>query len=260
MSQSLDYFKWNITRRDGFARSHVFRCIIEGADGNSIFAKYQDNRNFLLCKSASLPALVIGTQELKYFGRSVKYPGNRTYDTMSLTFFGTQSYGVRRAFEAWQGSLSSYQSNFRGVYDWKPHGGDITTERITPTIGPSDVRYDTYATITLEHLAIDGILRQAGVLVQAGQQALRERLGALGDAGIEVANLLGFDLNPNRVIATYKLFNAFPIRIGALEFGYDNDAEVQTYTVDFDYQYLIHEEKKPGFIFGGNRQFPGTIP
>lgn len=240
MSQSLDEFRYQIVGRGGFARSHVFRCLIDGENPNSLFGNYQSRRTFLLCRSASLPAFTIDRQELKYFARSVKYPGNRTYDTMSLTFFGTNSYGLRRTFENWQGSLASYYSNARRVYDYKVKNADINTSSIRESNLIGDQKYDMYATITLQHLSVEGILGPLGQVTNRIPSPITT-----------IANALNLDVNPNKIVATYKLFGAFPVRIGPLEFSYDNDAEIQSYQVDFDYQYFIHEE--PDRFFSANR-------
>lgn len=39
-------------------------------------------------------------------------------------------------------------------------------------------------------------------------------------------------------LATYTLQSAFPTTVSGLQFSYDNDAEIQTFDVEFQYQYL----------------------
>lgn len=48
---------------------------------------------------------------------------------------------------------------------------------------------------------------------------------------------------PSIVLATYTLKDAFPTTVSGLQFNYDSDAEIQTFDVEFQYQYFTVEVK-----------------
>jgi len=96
------------------ARSHLFRCFITPSglirNAESIFTEAfgvgasVDAKSYL-CKSASLPEMTVETGEVYYFTRAVKYPVRRRYSPLTLTFFNTTDYVLRKAFERWNDRL-----------------------------------------------------------------------------------------------------------------------------------------------------------
>lgn len=53
-------------------------------------------------KAASLPNRALGEYEMKYFGSTIKLPGDTTYNDLSLTFLNEGEWSVRNFFEIWQ--------------------------------------------------------------------------------------------------------------------------------------------------------------
>lgn len=101
------------------ARSHLFRCLITPSglinSSLSIFTEAfgigtGETRSYL-CKIATIPELVVETGEVYYFTRAVKYPTRRRYTPLTLTFFNTTDYTLRKAFEKWSHVLLNPSEN-----------------------------------------------------------------------------------------------------------------------------------------------------
>ena len=54
-----------------------------------------------LCRSAALPAHNQGVIEVPFRGRFLKIPGDRTFESWTATFYNTQDFDLRAAFEQW---------------------------------------------------------------------------------------------------------------------------------------------------------------
>tara|TARA_B100000902_G_C26962195_1_gene741087 strand:- start:58 stop:636 length:579 start_codon:yes stop_codon:yes gene_type:complete len=64
-----------------------------------------------LCKSASLPASTVGTVELPFRGRVIKVPGDRTFESWTATFYNTDSWELRSAYEKWLSLTNAVDAN-----------------------------------------------------------------------------------------------------------------------------------------------------
>lgn len=58
------------------------------------------------CRSSQIPGFAVGTIQVPYFGRMVKFAGDRVVDDFAVRVIQDEDYKVRRAFEAWQNRLS----------------------------------------------------------------------------------------------------------------------------------------------------------
>jgi hypothetical protein len=66
-----------------------------------------------LCKSAQLPGTTLGTVPLFYFGRELKFAGNRNFADWTITIINDENFKVRKAFESWMNSINSHAANLR---------------------------------------------------------------------------------------------------------------------------------------------------
>ena len=66
-----------------------------------------------LAKTAQLPGSTIGTVPLYYFGREMKFAGNRTFPDWTITIINDEDFNVRNGFEKWMDSLNSHSLNTR---------------------------------------------------------------------------------------------------------------------------------------------------
>jgi len=68
-----------------------------------------------MAKTAQLPGSTIGTVPLQYFGREVKFVGNRTFADWTITIINDEDFLIRNAIENWMNSLNSNQGNVRAA-------------------------------------------------------------------------------------------------------------------------------------------------
>ena len=66
-----------------------------------------------LAKTAQLPGSTVGTVPLYYFGREMKFAGNRTFPDWSITIINDEDFDVRNAFERWMDAVNSHSLNIR---------------------------------------------------------------------------------------------------------------------------------------------------
>jgi hypothetical protein len=68
-----------------------------------------------MVKAAALPASTTGFYTVPYFGRDVKYGGDRTFEDWTVTVINDEDFLVRNAMEAWSNSINSHISNTRAL-------------------------------------------------------------------------------------------------------------------------------------------------
>lgn len=58
-----------------------------------------------MCKASQVPGMNLGTIEIPYFGRTIKTPGDRTFEDWTMTVINDEDYLVRNALEAWSNAI-----------------------------------------------------------------------------------------------------------------------------------------------------------
>jgi len=66
-----------------------------------------------MAKAAQLPGSTIGQVPLYYFGREIKFAGNRTFTDWTLQIINDEDFIVRNALESWMNSINSNEGNVR---------------------------------------------------------------------------------------------------------------------------------------------------
>jgi len=66
-----------------------------------------------MAKTAQLPGSTIGTVPVYYFGREMKFPGNRSFADWTLTIINDEDFSIRNAVENWMNSINSNAGNIR---------------------------------------------------------------------------------------------------------------------------------------------------
>ena len=66
-----------------------------------------------MAKTAQLPGSSIGTVPVYYFGREMKFPGNRTFADWTLTIINDEDFAIRNALENWMNTMNSHAGNVR---------------------------------------------------------------------------------------------------------------------------------------------------
>ena len=66
-----------------------------------------------MCKASQVPGSTIGTATVQYFGREVKFAGNRTFPDWTVTIINDEDFALRSAFERWMNGINSHAGNRR---------------------------------------------------------------------------------------------------------------------------------------------------
>ena len=78
-----------------------------------------------LCKTAQLPGSTVGTVPLFYFGRELKFAGNRNFADWTITIINDENFKVRKAFESWMNGINSHGTNLRNPIAGNPSGYSV---------------------------------------------------------------------------------------------------------------------------------------
>jgi hypothetical protein len=66
-----------------------------------------------MAKSAQLPGSTVGTVPVFYFGRELKFAGNRTFTDWTLQIINDENFLIRNSLESWMNSINSHTGNVR---------------------------------------------------------------------------------------------------------------------------------------------------
>lgn len=61
-----------------------------------------------MANSTTLPPSSVGVAALNYFGRQVKFPGDRVFPDWSINIINDEDFAIKDAFEAWSSILNSH--------------------------------------------------------------------------------------------------------------------------------------------------------
>ena len=75
-------------------------------------ANAQQKMTFM-CKTAQLPGSTLGVVPVQYFGRELKFVGNRTFADWTITIINDEDFVIRNSFERWMNSINSHSLNVR---------------------------------------------------------------------------------------------------------------------------------------------------
>jgi hypothetical protein len=81
-----------------------------------------------MAKSAQLPGSTIGTVPVFYFGRELKFAGNRSFTDWTLQIINDEDFTVRRALESWMNGINSHGGNVRAAGAASPTGYTVDAE------------------------------------------------------------------------------------------------------------------------------------
>lgn len=93
--------------QDG-ARPNLFEVQLVAGPGFALGNKFT-----FKCKGSAVPGATIGTAATQYFGREVKFAGNRTFADWTVTLYNDEDFQVRSAMEFWMNQINSHEGNLR---------------------------------------------------------------------------------------------------------------------------------------------------
>ena len=97
----------------GGARPNLFEVDITLPTGISLKSGATLKDLKYLCQTTVIPNGTIGVAQLNYFGRLVKFPGNRTFTDWTCTIINDTDFSARRAIESWMDQISGNITNTR---------------------------------------------------------------------------------------------------------------------------------------------------
>jgi len=68
-----------------------------------------------MCKTAQLPGSAVGSVPVQYFGRELKFAGNRTFADWTVSVINDEDFVIRNAFERWMNGINSHAGNLRSA-------------------------------------------------------------------------------------------------------------------------------------------------
>ena len=109
MAKGISEFKSKLVK--GGARPNLFEMEMPfpafSAPGNA-----QTKMTFM-CRTSQLPGVTLGVVPVTYFGRELKFLGNRTFADLTITVINDEDFVVRNAMERWMNGLNSHSLNVR---------------------------------------------------------------------------------------------------------------------------------------------------
>ena len=66
-----------------------------------------------MCKTANLPGSTVNQVPVFYFGRELKFAGNRSFPEWTVTIINDEDFAIRSAFERWMSGMNSHAGNLR---------------------------------------------------------------------------------------------------------------------------------------------------
>jgi hypothetical protein len=66
-----------------------------------------------MARSAQLPGSTLGIVPVNYFGRELKFVGNRTFADWTINVINDEDFVIRNAFERWMNAINSHSLNVR---------------------------------------------------------------------------------------------------------------------------------------------------
>lgn len=106
MAFNVNEFKSQLTF--GGARPSQFQVQLQNPVNST-----GDLKTPFMVKAASIPADNIGTIEVPYFGRKMKFAGDRTFEEWTVTVINDEDFLIRNAMESWMNAINSHQENIR---------------------------------------------------------------------------------------------------------------------------------------------------
>lgn len=83
-----------------------------------------------MAKAAQLPGSTINQVPVFYFGRELKFAGNRTFADWTITVINDEDFVIRNTMERWMNTLNSHSTNVRNPGSAQPSGYSVDAEVI----------------------------------------------------------------------------------------------------------------------------------
>lgn len=108
---SFNISQFTANMKGGGARPNLFKLRIPSIPSSvSVRTGLSDIEFF--CKSVSgLPTSTLGTIEIPYFGRTIKFAGDREFAELTTTIINEEDMKVRNIMDSWINSMNNMKDN-----------------------------------------------------------------------------------------------------------------------------------------------------
>ena len=86
------------------------------------------SKTTFMARAAQLPGSTVGTVEVPYFGRNLKFAGNRTFTDWTLTIINDEDFAIRNSLENWLNLINSHAGNVRSANASTPSGYSVDAQ------------------------------------------------------------------------------------------------------------------------------------
>lgn len=93
----------------GGTRPNLFRVLLTFP--SSVASTTVADKGAFVCNASQLPPSVVQEVNVLYFGRPVKYKGDRIFQDWTVTVLNDEDFLLRDAFESWQNEMNYLESN-----------------------------------------------------------------------------------------------------------------------------------------------------
>ena len=112
MAFNINDFRANM-QGDG-ARPNLFEVFLKFPGPlTNVDSGLAESQIRFMAKAAQLPGSTVGIVPMYYFGREMKFAGNRTFTDWTLQIINDEDFKVRNALERWMNSINSHAGNLR---------------------------------------------------------------------------------------------------------------------------------------------------
>lgn len=119
MAFNINQFKAELV--GGGARPTLFQCQITNPINPTADIKIP-----FLIRAAGIPESILGQYTVPYFGRQIKYAGDRTFADWTVTVINDEDFAIRNSMEEWMNFINSHDSNSRGLPQQYKSTGQVT--------------------------------------------------------------------------------------------------------------------------------------
>ena len=135
------------------ARPNLFACTIPDLTVNLNGETGSEVAFNFMCRAAQLPGSTVNSIPVNYFGRELKFSGNRVFSEWTVTIINDEDFKVRNTFEKWMSSLNSHVSNLRSLVSPSSYQKEYKFVGIFP-IDVSPIELDWSANDSIEEFAV----------------------------------------------------------------------------------------------------------
>lgn len=100
-----------------------------------------------MAKTAQLPGSTVNSFPIYYFGRELKFAGNRSFADWTLQIINDEDFVIRDSMESWMNAINSHASNVRNGNAVNPLG--YTTDATVTQYGKAGEALKTYKFVGL---------------------------------------------------------------------------------------------------------------